>query len=122
MKLTEVKAIAKKRHEYLKKLGRDVRLSDQYESIAWEAGFKDWNVYSAYLKDGNEYEAESPYDDAVGWIAHNDESGNDNALNPKIVADMVSVVLIANIFGRKPLSVAKDVVRVRRGLGNIANR
>lgn len=50
MKLTEVKAIAKKRHEYLKKLGRDVKLSDMYESLAWEAGFKDWNVYSAYLK------------------------------------------------------------------------
>jgi len=50
MDLTESKAIAKKRHDYFKKLGRDVKLSDFYESIAWEAGFKDWNTYVADRK------------------------------------------------------------------------
>jgi hypothetical protein len=47
------------------------------------------------------------YRDAVEWIALNDEPSNPD------VAELLSVALIADIFGTTPERVAQDVIRFR---------
>ena len=50
------------------------------------------------------------YRAAVAWIAENDEAGDDTVE----IAEMISTLLVADIFGVTPERVASDVVRYRR--------
>ncbi len=50
------------------------------------------------------------YPDALRWIAFNDEPTIDD---PFEIADLISVTMLAEISGRTPLTVARDVVAVR---------
>jgi hypothetical protein len=50
------------------------------------------------------------YRDAVSWIALNDEPGD---RDPETVAEIISVVLTAELFGAAPERVATDIIRYR---------
>lgn len=52
----------------------------------------------------------------VDWIAQNDEPGLNN---PGETADLISVLLLADLFGKEPLDIATRVVRRRLELGLI---
>lgn len=54
------------------------------------------------------------YRRAIIWIAYNDDPGSSHAFSVKHVSQMVSVVLVADIFGKTPEQVAKAVVRRRK--------
>lgn len=54
------------------------------------------------------------YRAAIFWIAHNDSAGDYNALKVEDVANLVSVALIADIFHKGQLQVARDVVKFRK--------
>lgn len=51
------------------------------------------------------------YQRAVEWIALNDETGE---TDPFVFADLVSVVLIADVFGMDPRDVTRHVFSYRR--------
>jgi len=50
------------------------------------------------------------YSDAIRWIAVNDEP---TVGDPFDMADLISVLLVADISGRTPLRVARDVIANR---------
>lgn len=50
------------------------------------------------------------YQNAINWIALNDEP---NCLNPRTVSQLISVVLVAAIFGATETQVAYDVLSAR---------
>lgn len=52
------------------------------------------------------------YKNAIFWIAHNDEGGPD-AHNVEAVERMISVGLVADLFGKSTQEVAADVVLTR---------
>lgn len=60
------------------------------------------------------------YRDAVRWIALNDNPGGDE--DAAAVSGYISTLLIADLFGVEPRSVAIDVVRTRHGVGPFAIR
>jgi hypothetical protein len=51
------------------------------------------------------------YRDAVDWIALNDNAGNGD--NEAAVSWYISTILVADIFGRSPEEVGRDIMRVR---------
>jgi mannose/fructose-specific phosphotransferase system component IIA len=53
------------------------------------------------------------YRAGVAWIAENDGSGDDERLDANSVADQVTVLLLADLFGAIPSAVAVDIVRYR---------
>jgi hypothetical protein len=60
------------------------------------------------------------YREAVEWIALNDSAGDDDP--PEILSGLVTVCLIADLFGESTERVARDVIRVRRREGLTAHR
>lgn len=52
------------------------------------------------------------YWDAVGWIAANDDTAEDDA---KSIADQVTVVMVADLWRWRPEKVAEDIAQIRRG-------
>lgn len=50
------------------------------------------------------------YDDAIAWIAYNDEPTDMDLLT---VADLISVQLVADVWGKTPDRVAQDVLNIR---------
>ena len=52
---------------------------------------------------------------AVEWVALNDAAGDDDP--PEILSGLVTVGLVADLFGVDPARVARDVIRVRRREG-----
>lgn len=54
------------------------------------------------------------YRDAVRWIARNDDPGETDA---ETVQFNVTVGLVADVFGKACLDVARDVVTARTGVG-----
>lgn len=50
------------------------------------------------------------YKKAIEFIALNDESKEMNIGN---MVDLISVVLVADLFGKDPLKVASDVIKFR---------
>ena len=56
------------------------------------------------------------YKDAVRWIAWNDETTEDC---DEVLSSLVSVCLIADIWGKTTATVALDVLRVREREGII---
>lgn len=55
------------------------------------------------------------YRAAVQWVALNDSAGEDTALKVSEVSELITVVLVADIFGVEPEKVARAVIRVRKG-------
>lgn len=53
------------------------------------------------------------YRHAIEWIAENDSAADDGANDPQTVSELVSSVLVADIFDVEPLKVGVDVVRAR---------
>lgn len=53
----------------------------------------------------------------VAWIAQNDEAGEDDL---DVVAEMISVLLLADLFDKTPETVASDVLRRRQKEGDRA--
>jgi hypothetical protein len=51
--------------------------------------------------------------EAYEWIALNDEP---DELDPEVVAETISVQLIADIFGRTPEHVGRKVVNLRKSM------
>ena len=51
------------------------------------------------------------YKFGVNWIAQNDETGE---TDQGVVADLVSVMLLADLAGKTPEQVAKDVLKARK--------
>lgn len=54
------------------------------------------------------------YREAIQWIALNDSAADDDALDPIKVGELVSSVLVADIFDVPSEKVGADVVRERR--------
>jgi hypothetical protein len=50
---------------------------------------------------------------AIAWIAGNDEPGNEDALRPEVVREMLTVALVADLFGVTDVKVGQDVVAYR---------
>lgn len=53
------------------------------------------------------------YREAIRWIAENDSAADEGAADPNIVSELVSAVLVAEIFDVDSLRVGTDVVRAR---------
>lgn len=54
------------------------------------------------------------YRHGVAWIALNDEP---DTRDPEIVSDLISTLLLADLFDKPPLDVARAVVRYRERRG-----
>jgi len=54
------------------------------------------------------------YREAVEWIALNDGAGDPGALSPEDVACQLSVMLVADLWRKSTLEVARAVVRWRK--------
>jgi len=57
------------------------------------------------------------YRAAIAWIAEFDSAGDDNALDPVAVSELITAQLVADIFGVEPAKVGRDVVRYRERHG-----
>ena len=55
----------------------------------------------------------------VEWIAHNDEPG---CMDVEEVGGMISVMLLADLFGKYTRHVAEDVIRARKRANKAAGR
>lgn len=55
------------------------------------------------------------YREAVIWIAENDEPASDDVAE---MENLISVVLVAHLFGTPAHDVARDVIRYRRQTSN----
>jgi hypothetical protein len=53
------------------------------------------------------------YRDAIDWVAQNDSPADEGNLHPETVSELVSSVLVADIFGVEVIKVGRDVVRRR---------
>jgi hypothetical protein len=53
------------------------------------------------------------YREAVRWIALNDSPGDDGGLDPKIASELVTSVLIADLFDVSVERIGSDIVRER---------
>ena len=57
------------------------------------------------------------YRAAIDWVAQNDSGADDEALNPERVAELVTAVLVADLFDVPSEKVGADIVARRRALG-----
>jgi hypothetical protein len=53
---------------------------------------------------------QASYRAGVAWIAENDEPGD---RDPETVAELISTMLLADLFGAEPERVATDIIRYR---------
>lgn len=54
---------------------------------------------------------------AIDWVAQNDSGGDPDAMNPEVVKDLVTAVLVADLFDVPSEKVGRDIVRRRQLLG-----
>lgn len=54
------------------------------------------------------------YREGVAWIALNDDPASSDALNAEELQGLISVALLADLFGKDQLEVAKAVVAYRK--------
>ena len=54
------------------------------------------------------------YQRGIEFIALNDDNGSQHAENTIVVEEMVSVVLMSEIFGKSVSEIAQDVVKFRK--------
>jgi hypothetical protein len=59
------------------------------------------------------------YRDAIDWIAQNDGPGDVEALDPKHCAEIVSAVLVADVFDVSSEKVGMDIARRRAALNEV---
>lgn len=57
------------------------------------------------------------YRAAIEWIAEMDSAADDDALDPIIVGELITSVLVADLFGVPCEKVGRDVVRQRKRNG-----
>lgn len=50
------------------------------------------------------------YEFAIAWVAVNDDP---TEKDPQVVTDQISVVLVADLFGKEPEEVAADIIKLR---------
>ena len=62
------------------------------------------------------------YRDAIEWIARNDSAGDEGADDPVTVGELVTSLLVADIFDVEPDRVGRDVVRCRAKLERAETR
>jgi hypothetical protein len=53
------------------------------------------------------------YREAIAWIAENDSGGDEDALNPDTVSELVTSCLVADLFGVPCARVGEDIVKYR---------
>lgn len=53
------------------------------------------------------------YPRAVEWLAANDETAETNA---EVIATLVTTLLVANLWSKESIEVARDVLKARRRL------
>lgn len=58
------------------------------------------------------------YRQAVQWIADNDETAEQD---PNVMKDLISVLLVADLFGVSPETVAQEIVAYRREANRVAD-
>lgn len=51
---------------------------------------------------------------AVRWIAENDSAGDTDALEVGPVSELITTVLVADLFDVSPERIAADIIRERR--------
>jgi hypothetical protein len=49
----------------------------------------------------------------VYWIAENDDPGSGDSTDADVVKSYISTLLLADVFGKEPLTVAYDVIALR---------
>lgn len=54
------------------------------------------------------------YREAIAWVALNDSFGDDDNLDEEAAGNLVSAVLIADIFDVDTAKVGRDIVRYRK--------
>jgi hypothetical protein len=54
------------------------------------------------------------YREAVAWIAYNHSAGYDDALDPVAASELITSVLVADLFGVDSKKVGRDIVRFRQ--------
>ena len=59
------------------------------------------------------------YREAIAWIALNDSAGDNDALDPTRASELVSSVLIADLFDVPMEKVGEDIVRYRKKHSNV---
>lgn len=57
-------------------------------------------------------------DGAIDWIARNDETAESD---PEVLATLVSVTMVADLWSREPMQIAKKVLTRRRDMLMCAN-
>ena len=57
------------------------------------------------------------YKFGVAWIAENDDPGSADARDVEVVAGYISTLLLADLFHKQPVDVARDVVVHRQQHG-----
>lgn len=57
------------------------------------------------------------YREAVRWVAHNDSNGDADALELEAVSGLVTVGLVADLFGKTMEQVGAAVIRERKREG-----
>ncbi|MBY0561501.1 hypothetical protein [Hyphomicrobium sp.] len=50
------------------------------------------------------------YSQAISWIAENDE---DAETDPEVIASLISVMMVADLWDKEPETVARDVLKKR---------
>lgn len=54
------------------------------------------------------------YREGIAWIAMNDDPDSSDAYDLEQLSGLISVLLLADLFGVDPEKVAKDVIKHRR--------
>ena len=57
--------------------------------------------------------ATASYKHGVQWIANNDSAGNDDALDVTAVSELITTALLADLFDKDPIDVAKSIINYR---------
>lgn len=58
--------------------------------------------------------ARPKFQDAIDWIAFNDNNGSDGRLDIDEISSYISVLLVADVWGFPPSLVARKVIAVRK--------
>ena len=57
------------------------------------------------------------YRHAIAWVAENDSGAEDTALDPSVVSELITAVLVADLFDVEPARVGRDIVKYRKAHG-----
>jgi hypothetical protein len=60
------------------------------------------------------------YKSAIAWVANNDSGLDDGNNNPRIVSELITACMVADLFEVDSLKVGRDVCKVRLHNGDIS--